>query len=383
MTDPTDTNPTDPLDPERLRRWRLVLGAGSEALGDLDAASADQDRALTFLYDRETNAGQRSAPGAHRRGAGRGPSTMTVPEWINTLHELFPAAVVETLEADALDRYGLTDVVTTLEALERVQPSEHLLAAILQTKHLMNADVLAAARTIVRKVVADLLERLRPEIRQSILGKRDPQRRSHHHVAANFDPHRTIRANLKHLDPATGKLIIAEPIFAARTRRESQKWQTIMVVDQSGSMASSVIHSAVTAAIFHGIGALRSHLVVFDTDVVDLSADVADPVELLMQVQLGGGTDIARAMAYAETLVSEPRRAIVCLITDLYEGGSAWFGDGTPRGADLAEALVGAALRTTPRTGRGCRRTSLPASRTAPGSSGTSSTGKLLSEGWG
>ncbi|OYN90512.1 VWA domain-containing protein [Parenemella sanctibonifatiensis] len=296
---------------ERLRRWRLVLGEGSESLGELDERSSAQSAALGFLYDRESTG----------RG-GRGASTLTTPEWINQIRDLFSADTVETLQADALERYEIHDLVTDLDTLGKIQPSESLLQAILSTKHLMDPEVLTAARTIVAKVVEDLLARLKREIRQSVLGKRDPQRRSQHKVAANFDPKRTIRANLKNVDPATGKLVIAEPIFLARTRADNQKWQTILVVDQSGSMLDSVIHSAVTAAIFHAIDALTSHLIVFDTQVVDLTSDVMDPVETLMQVQLGGGTDIARAMTYAAGLVREPRRTMVILITDLYEGGS-------------------------------------------------------------
>ena len=127
---------------------------------------------------------------------------------------------------------------------------------------------------------------------------------------------------MKNYSAETRQLVISEPIFYSRTRRQSEKWQFMVVVDQSGSMAESVIYSAVTASIFHGLPTLKNHLIAFDTSVVDLTSEIADPVETLMKVQLGGGTDIARAMRYAESLITEPRRAMVVLITDLYEGGS-------------------------------------------------------------
>lgn len=245
---------------------------------------------------------------------------LSVPEWINEVHDLFPTRVVERIEDDALNRYGLVDLVTRRDVLERVTPSQALLRAVLQTRHLMNDDVLAAARRLVRDVVRQLGEALATDIRQPLLGVRDPLRRSRIAVAANFDARSTIRANLKHVDPATGRLVIQEPLFVTRVRRHVDRWQIILLVDQSGSMTDSVIHAAVTASVFHGISHLRGHLVAFDTAVVDLTDDVVDPVEALMKVQLGGGTDIGQALRYAEQLVDTPRRAMVVLISDLFEG---------------------------------------------------------------
>lgn len=301
--------------PERLQRWRLVLGEGSEKLGELSETAAGQSQVLGYLYDREGR-GAGGGPG------GSGPSQLTVPDWINQVQTLFPQRTREILENDALERYGITEMVTDPKVLARVEPSEALLKAVLATKHLMSDEVLRAARAIVRTVVNQLVEKIRPQIRVALTGRRDPNRRSRFKVASNFDPKATIRANLKNVNPVTGGMIIREPLFSARTRRESERWQVIIVVDQSGSMADSVIHAAVTASIFHAIPALKSHLIAFDTAVVDLSNESIDPVETLMKVQLGGGTNIAQAMLYAEGLVATPRRAMVVLITDLYEGGS-------------------------------------------------------------
>ena len=152
------------------------------------------------------------------------------------------------------------------------------------------------------------------------LGAIDRRRRSTLRVAKNFDAATTIRRNLQHYDPASAKLFIRTPFFYSRIRRHSEKWQVIILVDESGSMADSVIHSAVTAAIFFGIKTLRTHLVLFDTSIVDVSADCADPVETIMKVQLGGGTDIGQAVRYAEGLIENPRRAIVVLVSDFCEG---------------------------------------------------------------
>ena len=300
---------------QRTQRWRLILGEGSEELGPLDGLVARRAAALDYLYTRE------GADGSER-SAGTGLSALTAPEWINSVRELFPRAVYDTIEADALERYGLSELVTDPEVLRNVEPSEALLRAVLSTKHLMNEDVLEAARALVRQVVRQLVEALATEMKRAVTGSRNPYRRSPVKAAHNFDPKATIRANLGRYSREHDALVIAEPIFADRTRQHSSRWQMIIAVDQSGSMLDSVIHAAVTASIFHGIPALKTHLLAFDTNVVDLTHEAVDPVETLMQVQLGGGTSIYRALEYAEQLVENPRRTMVVLVSDLCEGGS-------------------------------------------------------------
>ena len=188
-----------------------------------------------------------------------------------------------------------------------------LLKAVLATKHLMSADVLEQARRIIRAVVDELLEKLAREVVSPFTGSLDRRRPSRHRVAANFDARATIRRNLRHYDPDGRRMVISEPLFSSRVRRHVDRWQVIVLVDQSGSMADSVIHAAITASIFHSLGTLlKTHLAVFDTNVVDLTADCADPVETLMKVQLGGGTDIAGALRWAEGIVERPRTRSSC-----------------------------------------------------------------------
>jgi Mg-chelatase subunit ChlD len=307
---------------ESLVRWRLVLGGDAEqGLGcGLDGADARRDGALGYLYNREYGPGRNVRPGT---GGSRGtldPSALTVPEWINAVHELFPRRTIERIEKDALERYQLQEMVTNPDLLARARPSQALLKAVLHTKHLMNQEVLALARDLVRKVVEQLMEKLARQVRSPFLGAVDRRRRSLLRVAKNFDARATVRRNLAHYDPEARKLFIQAPYFFSRVRRHVDRWQVIIVVDESGSMADSVIHAAVTAAIFFGIRTLRTHLVLFDTSVVDVSADCADPVETIMKVQLGGGTDIGGALGYAASLVDNPRRTIVVLITDFCEG---------------------------------------------------------------
>jgi Mg-chelatase subunit ChlD len=320
-----------------LVRWRLVLGAAARAgLGSppLDRDARDADAALAWLYDRDGDHERRdilgqsgpSSQAGHSRhtgnlGGGRGPSTLSVPDWINEVHRLFPTDTIERLERDALDRYGIHEVVTNAEALARVQPSVSLLQAVMRTKHRMNPEVLELAREIVRRVVADLQQKLRAAVERHFHGRLDPRRSTPHRHAQNLDAKRTIRKNLGRYSLAERRLYLERPWFVARTRPHHIRWQVIILVDQSASMCGSVICAAVMAACLYGLPTLKTHLCIFDTNVVDLTSEISDPVVTLMKVQLGGGTDITKAVAYAQDLVENPRRAVVVLITDLCEGG--------------------------------------------------------------
>ena len=299
-------------------RWRLVLGkSAAEELEQLDADDLARDAALDWLYDRDESNAERGI-----RGADLAESQLSVPKWIDDVHRLFPKDTVERLERDAVEEYGIHEVVTNPEVLARIEPSETLLRAVLLTKHLMNDDVLALARELVRKVVAQLVEALAKEIRTAFSGARN-RRRSRMKMLRNFDPRGTIKANLKHFDRGSRRLFIRDPLFWSRRKRHGEQWQVIVIVDQSGSMVSSVIHAAVTASCLVGLPAIKTHLLAFDTNVVDFTNQTADPVELLMKVQLGGGTDIAKAVRYAQQLVENPARTVIVLITDLFEGGDA------------------------------------------------------------
>ena len=305
-----------------LERWRLVLGEPAAALGELGPDAARRDAALDWLYGRDGDLDERDVRrGGPSRAGGDGPSALTTVDWLNDINQLFPTETVERLQRDAIERYEITDIVTDPAVLQTVEPNPALLRAVLQTKHLMNPEVLRLARRIVEAVVRDLMAKMATEVRVAFTGTR-ARRPSRWKQARDFDVTRTIRANLGHYRPGEQRLYIESPRFFSRTRKHVEQWQVILLVDQSGSMVDSVIHSAVTAACLWGLPGVRTHLVAFDTEVVDLTSDVDDPVELLMKVQLGGGTDIGRAVRYGAGLIEQPRRAIVALISDFYEGGS-------------------------------------------------------------
>lgn len=329
--------PQDPESARALERWRMILGTPASELARLHSSDQGRDAALQWLYGRDEELAQRgvrkggvgggdgdsdglAGDSADRRG-GSEDSVLTTVDWLEGITKLFPKETVERLTRDAVERYQILDVVTDPRVLERVEPSPTLLKAVLRTKHLMDPKVLELARKLVAAVVEELMRRLATEVRHAFSGTR-LRRPSQVRLARNFDVKRTLRGNLGHYQPEERKLYIEDAYFFTRSRRRVDDWQVILLVDQSGSMVSSVIHSAVTAACLWGLPGVRTHLVAFDTSVVDLTRDVTDPVELLMKVQLGGGTDIAQAVRYAGELVENPRRTIVVLISDLYEGVS-------------------------------------------------------------
>lgn len=303
-----------------LARWRLVLGKYAQRQMP-NALNASQERmagALEKLYSREY-AGRGVRQGRELGPGSLDPSQLNVPKWLGEIRALFPEETCRRITQHALDRYGMTDLVSDPQTLASLEPSTELLASVLLLKGNLNKAVLAEVRRLVRRVVEDLQRRLKHAIQQRITGMRNRFQNSHLQSAANFDARKTIRRNLKHYDPTRKQLVVQRPYFFSRVRRQLP-WEIILCVDQSGSMAGSLIHSAVLAGAIAELPSLRVRLVVFDTSVVDLSEHVSDPVEVLMSVQLGGGTNIGKALGYCRTLVREPNRTIVVLVTDFCEG---------------------------------------------------------------
>ena len=310
-----------------LARWRLVLGRFADnglgmGGGGMGQGYGRMDRVLEYLYGREyANRGVRKQDGEGGRLGGSEASQLTVPDWIREVRDLFPNDVVEVVEKHALDRYGMTELVTDPDVLRKLEPNYELLKSVLTFKGMMKGEVLEVARTIIRKVIEDLRRRLARDIRRVLWGKLSRQHRSNLKVAKNLDIRRTIRDNLRHWDVENKRLVIERLHFFSRIQHHTP-WHIIVCVDCSGSMVDSVIYSAVMAGIFKGLPSMKVSLVAFDTSVIDLSDQIDDPCELLMSVQLGGGTDIGGAVGYCETLVSQPHRTMLVLVTDFFEGGS-------------------------------------------------------------
>jgi Mg-chelatase subunit ChlD len=306
---------------EALNRWRLILGdSADEKLACADGYSPELfsyrevDEVLSYLYDREYGEEQ-----GYRQGGGQGGSQLTVPKWLHKVRDLFPKETVEVLEKQALDRYGLSELLTDKKLLDSLQSNMNLLKNILQFKGRMKGETLRSAKQIVHTVVEDLRSKLESHARASIMGKRSRYASSTVRSLRNLNMKKTIGRNLKNYDKAKKRFVIDRLYFDGSVQPYN-KWNIIIAVDESGSMLDSVIYSSVMASIFYRLNALRTNLIIFDTQVVDLSGRLEDPVDLLMNVQLGGGTHIAKALRYGETLIDNPGKTIFILVSDLEEG---------------------------------------------------------------
>jgi Mg-chelatase subunit ChlD len=309
---------------ERLRRWRLVLGgAGADGTGvPLSGEQAAVDAALAAVYDagRGGRESGRPAGGRDRRG-GLSASAPSVSRWLGDIRTYFPSPVVRVIQQDAIKRLDLERLLLEPEVLETVEPDVHLVGTLIALGKVIPERTRATARMVVRKVVDELERRLESQTRQAITGALNRAARTNRpRRLADVDWNATIRRNLRHYQPSH-QTIIAETLVGYGRRQRACVKDIILAVDQSGSMASSVVYSSVFAAVLASLRALRTQLVMFDTAVVDLSAKLEDPVEVLFGTQLGGGTDINQALGYAQSLVRGPSDTIMLLISDLYEGG--------------------------------------------------------------
>jgi len=304
-------------DEERLRRWRLALGSEAQAsCGGLVGPAAEMDQALTALYDAQGPGGLRSQD---RRG-GRGGSAPSVARWLGDIRKYFPSSVVQVMQRDALERLNMRDMLLQPEMLQSVLPDVHLVANLMALSRVIPAGTKETARLVVRRVVDELMKRLEEPLRSAVSGALDRSRRNRRPRHAEIDWHRTIRANLKHWQPDLRTVVPETLLGYGRKARRPQR-EVVLCIDQSGSMAHSVVYASIFGAVMATLPAVATKLVVFDTAVVDMTGQLDDPVELLFGVQLGGGTDINGAVGYCQSIIREPRNTIFVLISDLYEGG--------------------------------------------------------------
>jgi Mg-chelatase subunit ChlD len=301
---------------ERLKRWRLLLGGSEDGTRvSLAGRDAQIDAALSALYGGDGGGGQ--GP----RGAGLNPSAPNVARWLGDIREYFPSSVVRVMQQDAIERLDLHQLLLEPELLEAVEPDVHLVSTLISLNSVIPARTRDTARVVVRKVVEELQQRLEQRTRSAVRGALDRSSRTRRpRRLADVDWNRTIRTNLRHYQPELNTIIVEQLIGYGRRQLAVQR-DVILCVDQSGSMASSVVYSSVFAAVLASLRSLRTSLVVFDTAVVDLTPQLADPVDVLFGTQLGGGTDINQALAYCERLVQQPNDTILVLISDLMEGG--------------------------------------------------------------
>ncbi len=305
---------------ERERRWRLILGKddaqdakedgqGNSANGSSDDLSGgDQvlDDALESLYGDDGNLDD-AAP--------------EISRWLETVRDQFSQPVVQVMQRDLVDRSNLRKLIRSPELLADLEPDLEMATQLLSLKRHIPEKARVAAREYVAKIVRDIQERLEYPLQAAIQGSLNRASRARRPRHKEINWHRTIHKNLKHYQPSH-KTIVAEQLVGYGKQQQSLK-DIILCIDQSGSMAKSAIYASIFGAVMASLSSLSTKLIAFSTAIVDLTAQLQDPVGALFGMQLRGGTNIDRALAYCESLVTRPTDTILFLITDLFEGGNA------------------------------------------------------------
>ncbi|MCL1922568.1 MAG: VWA domain-containing protein [Propionibacteriaceae bacterium] len=298
----------------RMRRWRLAIGVDQDELEKSDQRLCG---ALDALYgDGETQGGKKP-----RGGLGKS-SPKALSTWMGEIRAYFPTPVVQIVQRDAFEKYDLKHMLTEPEFLASVEQDVNLAADLIELKDVMPDEAKAAAREVIASIVAKLMEQLEMKMSEAIRGAVDKSKRTFRPRPSDISWEKTIAANLRHYQPDY-RTVIPEKLvgFHRRQRRKVDLDEVILCVDQSGSMATSVIYASIFAAVMASLPVVSTKLVVFDTSVVDMTEELADPVDVLFGVQLGGGTDIDQAVGYCAKIIEQPTKAHFILITDLYEGG--------------------------------------------------------------
>ena len=323
---------------EKLKKWRLILGAdvdkavsamGGLPGGESDFALSEEDRlmdeALAAIYDETTDSGVSggSGSGAGRKGAGKGKSSPNLAKWLTDVRRLFPEDIVSVIQSDAIVRKGFKQLLLEPETLKSIKPDVSIVATLMALKGQIPEKAKESARELVQAVVDDLMKRLEDDIKRAVTGALNKKKHSPLPSLSGMDWKRTISRNLKHYD-LERKTIIPEKFYFYERTRKMKEWTVILDMDQSGSMADSIIYASVMGAIFAKISALETYVVAFDTEIADLTEMCRnDPVDALFGVQLGGGTDINKSVSYCARFITNPIKTLFILISDLYEGGVA------------------------------------------------------------
>ncbi len=307
---------------EQLSRWRLILGAETEqSFSGMGGAPLSQeellmDSALGAIYG-----GPGEGFGESGRGAGKGPSSPVISKWLGDLRSLFDPETVAVVQNDAIERKGLKQLLLEPELLDTLEPDLNLASTLLMLKDQIPKKSKESARAFIRKIVEEINRLLENDMRRAVTAALNRRAHSPLPAAAALDFPYTIRRNLKNYNKELGAILPERVWFFDRASRVN-RWHVILDIDQSGSMGQSILYSSVMACVLASMSAVRTSVVAFDTQIMDLTPLCADPVDLLFGFQMGGGTDIAKSVAYCQELVESPAKTLFFLISDLDEGGN-------------------------------------------------------------
>lgn len=306
-----------------LKRWRLILG--SEVQKDMDNMGCGMlseedllmDNALAQIYGGGADANSGSSSGS----AGLGKSAPQLTKWLGDLRTLFSPMQVKVIQNDAIERKGLKQLLFEPEMLDGLVPDVNTASLLLMLKDQIPKKAKENARIYISRIVEDINKRIADDLRRSVTAALNHREHSPIPSAAALDYKMTIRRNLQNYNRELQTLLPEKFYFFERAAKAGSR-TVILDIDQSGSMGESAIYSGVMGCILASISSLKTYVVAFDTSVTDLTENCSDPVDLLYGIQLGGGTDINKSVAYCQGLITEPNKTTMFLVTDLYEGGN-------------------------------------------------------------
>ncbi len=306
---------------QQLKRWRLILGKSAEnkinSIGGCDPLSAEEllmDSALAQIYGADGDS-------SSANNAGHGASSPHLTKWLGDLRSLFAPMEVQVIQRDAIEKKGLKQLLFEPEMLDGLEPDISTGALLLMLKDQIPKKAKDNAREFIRKIVDDINKRIADDLKRSVTSALNKREHSPIPSASALDYRLTVRRNLKNYSPEL-KTILPEKFYFFERASKSASRTVILDTDQSGSMGESAIYSSVMGCILASLNSLKTHVIAFDTKVNDLTEFCTDPVDLLYGVQLGGGTDIEKSVAYCTGLVEEPVKTTMFIVTDLYEGGN-------------------------------------------------------------
>ncbi len=310
------------MEKEQLTRWRLILGNETQedftGMG-MDGLSKEQmlmDEALAEIYS-----GGLSGESGTGRGAGKGPSAPHISKWLGDIRSLFDPDMVAIVQNDAITRKGLKQLLFEPELLEQLEPDLNMASTLLMLKDQIPKKSKESARRFIQKIVEDINRRMESQMRRAVIAALNKREHSPLPAASAIDFRYTIARNLRNYNPDLGTIIPERVYFFDRASKVN-RWNVILDIDQSGSMGESIIYSSIMACILASMSAVKTNVVAFDTEIMDLTELCQDPVDLLFGFQMGGGTDIAKSIGYCRKYIESPSNTLFFLISDLDEGGN-------------------------------------------------------------
>lgn len=308
---------------DRLRRWRLILGSEAqkrmEGMGDgpdLSQEDLMMDTALDAIYNRDMKFG-------FGGGAGKGASSPQISRWLGDVRTLFDKDIVKIIQSDAMERCGLKQLIFEPELLNNIEPDMQMASMILTLKDQIPKQSKENAREFIRKIVEQINALLETDLKRAVTASINRKLHSPIPSASALDFQTTIRKGIKDYNVKLKKIIPQKYYFFERSATTAaNKYTVILDIDQSGSMGESVIYSSIMSCILASMSAIKTKVVAFDTNIVDLSEKCEDPIDLLFGFTLGGGTDIEKSIKYCSKYIENPKKTIFFLVSDLEEGGN-------------------------------------------------------------